>query len=75
MQKLIVDCSTGVQTMVDLTVEEVAQRAVDTAAAVEAQAQPDPPGPPTREDYTLLRDQLIASNEVMDEVLAIVFGG
>lgn len=37
--------------------------------------EPAPPALPTRAEYTVLRDQLIASNEVMDEVLAIVFGG
>jgi hypothetical protein len=34
--KLIVDCSTGVTTEVELTAEEIAQREVDAAAAVAA---------------------------------------
>lgn len=37
--KLIVDCSTGITTEVELTAEEVAQREADAAAWVEAQAQ------------------------------------
>jgi hypothetical protein len=37
-KKIIVDCSTGVQTEVDLTPEEVAQREIDAAAYAEQQA-------------------------------------
>jgi len=37
--KLIVDCSTGVTTEVELTAEEVAQREADAAAYAEAKAQ------------------------------------
>jgi hypothetical protein len=43
MQKLVIDCSTGEQTMVDLTPEDVAQQAVDTAAWEAEQAKPVPP--------------------------------
>jgi hypothetical protein len=38
LKKIIVDCSTGVQTEVDLTPEEVAQRELDAAAYAEQQA-------------------------------------
>jgi hypothetical protein len=37
--KLIVDCSTGVTTEVELTAEEVAQREVDAAAWAVAEAE------------------------------------
>ena len=37
--KLIVDCSTGVTTEVELTAEEIAQREADAAAFAEAKAQ------------------------------------
>jgi hypothetical protein len=37
--KLIVDCSTGITTEVELTAEEIAQREVDAAAYAEAEAQ------------------------------------
>ena len=37
--KLIVDCSTGEQTYVPLTEEEIAQREVDAAAAAVAEAE------------------------------------
>ena len=37
--KLIVDCSTGVTTEVELTAEEIAQREADAAAFAEAEAQ------------------------------------
>ncbi len=37
--KLVVDCSTGVTTEVELTAEEIAQREADAAAAAEAEAQ------------------------------------
>ncbi len=36
--KLIIDCTTGVTTEVELTAEEVAQREVDAAAFAEAEA-------------------------------------
>ena len=39
MHKLIVDCSTGVTTEVELTAEEIAQREADAAAFAEAEAQ------------------------------------
>jgi len=35
--KLVVDCSTGITTEVELTAEEVAQREVDAAAWAEAE--------------------------------------
>ena len=38
LKKIIVDCSTGVQTEVDLTPEELAQRELDAAAYAEQQA-------------------------------------
>jgi hypothetical protein len=37
-RKLIVDCSTGVSTEVELTAEEIAQREADAAAFAEAKA-------------------------------------
>jgi hypothetical protein len=37
-KKIIIDCSTGVQTEVDLTPEELAQREIDAAAYAEQQA-------------------------------------
>ena len=36
LTKAIVDCSTGVQSIVPLTAEEIAQREIDMAAAEEA---------------------------------------
>lgn len=36
--KLVVDCSTGVTTEVELTAEEIAQREADAAAYAEAEA-------------------------------------
>jgi hypothetical protein len=38
LKKIIVDCSTGVQTEVDLTPEEIAQRELDAQAYAEQQA-------------------------------------
>lgn len=37
--KLVVDCSTGVTTEVELTAEEIAQREADAAAFAEQKAQ------------------------------------
>ena len=36
LTKVIVDCSTGVQAIIPLTAEEIAQREIDMAAAEEA---------------------------------------
>jgi hypothetical protein len=38
LQKIVVDCSTGEQTVVPLTAEEIAQREVDAAAYAAQQA-------------------------------------
>lgn len=38
LKKIVVDCSTGLQTIVPLTAEEVAQREADAAAFAEAEA-------------------------------------
>jgi hypothetical protein len=38
LTKVIVDCSTGQQTIVPLTAEEIAQREADAAAFAEAEA-------------------------------------
>jgi len=37
-KKIVVDCSTGEQTEVELTAEEIAQREADAAAYAEAEA-------------------------------------
>ena len=39
MHKLVVDCSTGITTEVELTAEEIAQREADAAAYAEQKAQ------------------------------------
>ena len=39
--KIIVDCSTGITTEVELTAEEIEQRAVDAAAYAIAKAEED----------------------------------
>lgn len=36
LTKVVVDCSTGVQAIIPLTAEEIAQRVIDMAAAEEA---------------------------------------
>ena len=38
LNKVVVDCSTGEQTIVPLTADEIAQREVDAAAYAEAEA-------------------------------------
>lgn len=38
LTKIVVDCSTGEQTIVPLTAEEIAQREADAAAFAEAEA-------------------------------------
>jgi hypothetical protein len=39
--KLVIDCSTGIETVVPLSAEELAQRELDAAAALEAKAAQD----------------------------------
>lgn len=39
LTKLVVDCSTGEQTVVELTAEEIAQREADAAAYAAAEAE------------------------------------
>jgi hypothetical protein len=39
--KLVIDCSTGIETVVPLSPEELAQRELDAAAALEAKAAQD----------------------------------
>ena len=39
LTKIVVDCSTGEQTIVPLTAEEIAQRELDAAAYAEAEAE------------------------------------
>ena len=41
LTKIVVDCSTGEQTIVELTAEEIAQREADAAAYAEAKAIED----------------------------------
>lgn len=41
ISKIVVDCSTGEQTVVPLTAEEIAQREADAAAYAEAKAIQD----------------------------------
>jgi hypothetical protein len=41
LQKIVVDCSTGEQTLVPLTAEEIAQREADAIAYAEAKAIQD----------------------------------
>jgi len=41
LTKLVVDCSTGEQTIVELTAEEIAQREADAQAYAEAKAIKD----------------------------------
>ena len=38
LTKLVVDCSTGVQSIIPLTAEEIAQREADASAFAEAEA-------------------------------------
>lgn len=38
LTKIVVDCSTGIETIVELTAEEISQREADAAAYAEAEA-------------------------------------
>jgi len=56
--KLIVDCSTGVTTEVELTAEEIAQREADAAAFAEAKAKEEAEAQAKAEARTAILERL-----------------
>ena len=72
--KLIVDCSTGVTTEVELTAEEIAQREVDAAAFAIEQAEREAEAAAKAAAKQAAQDKLKALGLSDSEVAAITGG-
>lgn len=70
--KIIVDCSTGITTEVELTAEEVAQREVDAAAHAIEQAEREAVEAAKADAKLSAQAKLAALGLTDDEVKAIV---
>jgi hypothetical protein len=72
MKKLVVNCSTGVTTEVDLTAEEVAQREVDAASWAAEQAQREAEASAKAAARTSAESKLAALGLTSEEVAALI---
>ena len=70
--KLVVDCSTGETTEVELTAEEIAQREADAAAFAEAEAQEEADAQAKAAAKQAAQDKLKALGLTDIEVAALV---
>lgn len=70
-KKIVIDCSTGVTTEVELTAEEIAQREADAAAFAEAKAQRDAEEAARAAAKQSAQDKLKALGLTDTEILAI----
>ncbi len=71
MEKVIVDCSTGEQTIVPLTAEEIAQREADAAAFVAAQAEREAEAAAVQAAKEAAHAKLAALGLTADEIAAL----
>ena len=69
--KLIVDCSTGVTTEVELTAEEIAQREVDAAAFAEIKAAEEAEAQAKAEAKASAEAKLAALGLTANEIAAL----
>ena len=69
--KLIVDCSTGETTEVELTAEEIAQREADAAAFAEAKAKEEAEAQAKAEAKAAAEAKLAALGLTADEIAAL----
>jgi hypothetical protein len=69
--KIIVDCSTGITTEVELTAEEIAQREVDAAAYAIAKAEEEAAAEAVAEAKASGQAKLAALGLTADEIAAI----
>ena len=72
MRKLVIDCSTGVKTEVDLTAEEIAQREVDAAAWAEVEAQREAEASAKAAAKASAESKLAALGLTSDEISALI---
>ena len=70
--KLVVDCSTGITTEVELTAEEVAQREVDAAAWAESEAEREAEATAKAEAKASAEAKLAALGLTADEIAALI---
>lgn len=71
ISKLIVDCSTGEQTIVPLTAEEIAQREADAAAYAEQQAAAEAEASQIAEDKAAAVAALVALGLTEAQIAAL----
>jgi len=69
--KLVVDCSTGITTEVELTAEEIAQREADAAAYAEQKAAEDAAAAAKAEAKASAEAKLAALGLTVDEIAAL----
>jgi len=72
LQKIVVDCSTGEQTIVPLTAEEIAQREADAVAYAEQQATQEAEATAKAEAKASAEAKLAALGLTAEEVSAIL---
>jgi hypothetical protein len=72
LTKIVVDCSTGEQTIVPLTAEEIAQRELDAAAYAEQQATQEAEELAKAEAKASAEAKLAALGLTAEEVSAIL---
>jgi len=72
MKKVIIDCSTGVTTEVDLTPEEIAQREAEVAAWAEAEAQREAAASAKAAAKASAESKLAALGLTSEEVAALI---
>jgi len=71
LTKIIVDCSTGQQTIVPLTAEEIAQREIDAEYFAEMQAQEEAQAQAKAEAKASAEAKLAALGLTADEIAAL----
>jgi len=71
LTKIVVDCSTGEQTIVELTAEEIAQREADAAAYSEAKAIEDAAAEAQAEAKASAEAKLTALGLTAEEIAAL----
>jgi hypothetical protein len=72
LKKIVVDCSTGIQTEVDLTPEEIAQRELDAQAYAAQQAIQEAEEAAKAEAKASAESKLAALGLTAEEVSAIL---
>ena len=69
--KIVVDCSTGIETIIELTDAEIAQREADAAASAAEQAAREAAAVATAEAKASAQAKLAALGLTADEIAAL----